>query len=125
MPLPLELPLAVPLVLAVPLSVLVPLLPWLADPLLWPVPWLADEPDVPWSCPMLLPEPLLPELPWDAELPDWLLPEAADPEPLPLPLWAIANAAETIKIAKICSKRFIPFFFLSSFELNVLRDRIP
>ncbi len=58
---------------------------------------------------MLLPDPLLPELPCDAELPDWPLPDAADPEPLPLPLWAIANAAETIRIAKICNKRFIIF----------------
>lgn len=55
---------------------------------------------------MLLPE--LPDplpLPWDAELPDWPLPEAD-----PLPLWAMANAAETIKIARIWSKRFIANF---------------
>ena len=36
--------------------------------------------------PLLL-DPLLPDpLPWDAELPDWPLLPAADPEPLPLPL---------------------------------------
>jgi len=57
---------------------------------------------------MLLPEPELPDplLPWDAELPDCPDPEA---EPLPelLPLWAMAKAAETTKIASIWSKRFI------------------
>lgn len=49
---------------------------------------------------MLLPEPLDPVLPWDAELPDC---PVLEPEPLPelLPLWAIAKAAETTKIAKI------------------------
>jgi len=86
LPLVLLVPLAEPLVLAVPLSVLlpdVPLVPWLADPLFWP--WLAEEPDEFWSCPILLPEPLDPVLPWDAELPDWLLPEA-EPLPDPLPL---------------------------------------
>ncbi len=74
---------------------------------------------------MLLPEPLLPELPCEAELPDWPLPEAADPEPLPLPLWAIANAADTIKIARICNKRFISCSSSLLRELNVWLDRIP
>jgi len=64
---------------------------------------------------MPLPEPLLPLLPWDAELPDWPLP-LADPEPLPLPLCAIAKAAETTKIARTWSTRFIQTFPLFQFR---------
>jgi hypothetical protein len=101
----------VPLVLAVPLSLLLPEVPLLPCPAVPDdEPWLADDPE-PWSCPMpLLPEPELPLLPWEAELPDWPVPLAADPEPLPLPLCAMAKAAETTRIAKICNKRFISLF---------------
>jgi hypothetical protein len=122
---PFAFPLFVLLLLAVPLSVLVPevpLLPWPADPV-DPLPWLADDPDDPWSCPMLLPEELLPDplLPCEAELPDCPLPLA---EPLlPVPLCAIANAAETTNMAKSCSTRFIELFLSSC--LSVLSTAIP
>lgn len=70
---------------------------------------------------MLLPE-LLPEpelLPCDAELPDCPLP-LDEPEPLALPLCAIAKAAETVKIAKTWNTRFIttlPLFLKRSLFL--------